>query len=97
MNAPDLHRAILRHHMATVEAKIPIKILGILPRGSAAHVFEDNALDLLAEAGPHLSYFDVGQAEVDLSELLGRPVGIVMVSGLSGREAEEFSRLAKPL
>lgn len=69
----------------------------MLPRGSAAHVFADNALDLLAEKRPHLSYFGVGQAEVDLSDLLGRPVGIVLVSGLSGREAEEFPRLAKPL
>jgi predicted nucleotidyltransferase len=97
MNAPDLHRAILRHHIATVEAKIPIKIIGVLPRGSAAHVFADNALDLLAEKRPHLSYFDVGQAEADLSELLGREVGIVLVSGLSGRDADELPLQVKPL
>jgi hypothetical protein len=39
----------------------------------------------------------LAKAEVDLSELLGRPVGIVLVSGLKGREAEEFPRLVEPV
>jgi predicted nucleotidyltransferase len=97
MNAPILHRPILKHHIATVEAKHPIKILGLLPRGSAAHIFDDDALDFLAEKRPGLSLFDLCQAEVDLAELLGRAVGIVLRSGLKGREAEEFPRIMEPL
>jgi hypothetical protein len=85
MNAPVLHRPILRHHVSTIEAAHPIKVLGLLPRGSAAHVFEDDALDFLAEK------------QVDLGNLLGRPVGIVLVSGLKGREAEEFPRALEAL
>jgi hypothetical protein len=97
MNAPDINRAILRMHISTIEAKLPIKILGFLPRGSVGHVFDDNALEFLAEKRPGLSLLGLSQAEVDLSGLVGRPVGIVLVSGLKGREAEEFPRLVEPV
>ena len=95
MNKPDINRSILRMHIAAVEAKYPIKIIGLLPRGSAAHVFEDNALDFLAEKRPGLTYFALGGVEVDLGEKLGRPVGIVLVSELHGGEAEEFFRIVE--
>jgi hypothetical protein len=68
-----------------------------LPRGSVGHVFEDNALDFLAEKRPGLDLFDLAGAEVDLGDLLGRPVGIVLRSGLKGREAEEFPRLVETI
>jgi predicted nucleotidyltransferase len=97
MNAPDVNRSILRMHIATIEAKHPIKILGMLPRGSVGHVFEDNALDFLAEKRAGLDLFGLAQAEVELAELLGRPVGIVLVSGLKGNEAVEFPRLVEPV
>jgi len=97
MNVPDINRSILRMHIATIETKHPIKIIGLLPRGSVGHVFEDNALDFLAEKGPGLDLLGLVQAEADLSDLLGRPVGIVLVSGLKGREAEEFPRLVEPV
>ncbi len=97
MNAPDVNRSILRMHIAAIEAKHPLKILGLLPRGSAAHIFDDNALDFLAEKKPGLDLLGLSQAQVDLRELLGRPVGIVLVSGLKGREAIEFPRLLEPV
>jgi hypothetical protein len=95
MNVPDINRSILRMHIAAIEGKHPIRILGLLPRGSAAHVFDDNALDFLAEKRPGLDLLGLSEAEIDLSDLLGRPVGIVLVSGLKGREAEEFPRLVE--
>ncbi len=95
MNVPDINRSILRMHIAAIEAKYPIKIVGILPRGSVGHVFDDNALDLLAEKRPGLSLLELSGAEVDLAEKLGRPVGIVLVSGLRDREAEEFPRIVE--
>jgi predicted nucleotidyltransferase len=97
MNAPDINRSILRMHIAAIEAKYPIRIVGLLPRGSAAHIFDDNALDFLAEKRPGLDLLGLSQAQVDLRELLGRPVGIVLVSGLKGREAVEFPRLVEPV
>lgn len=97
MNAPIPHRAILRHHVATVEARHPIKVLGLLPRGTAAHVIGAEALDLLAEKRDGLSYFGLVQAEIDLSDLLGRPVGIVLVSELSGREVADLPQQAELL
>jgi predicted nucleotidyltransferase len=97
MNVPDISRTILRMHIAAIEAKHPIKILGLLPRGSAAHVFDDNALDFLAEKKPGLSLLGLCEVEGDLSERLGRTVGIVLVSGLRDREAEEFPRIVEPI
>jgi predicted nucleotidyltransferase len=97
MNAPDINRSILRMHVAAIEAKYPIKIIGLLPRGSAGHVFEDNALDFLAEKHPGLSLLELSGAEIDLAEKLGRPVGIVLVSGLRDREAEEFPRTVEAI
>jgi hypothetical protein len=97
MNAPDINRSILRMHIASIEAKYPIKIIGLLPRGSVGHVFEDNALDFLAEKRPGLSLFELSGAEIDLGDLLGRPVGIVLASGLKDREAEEFPRIVEPV
>ncbi len=97
MNVPDINRAILRMHITTIEAKHPIKIVGLLPRGSVGHVFDDNALDFLAEKRPGLDLWELAGVEVELSDLLGRPVGIVLRSGLEGREAEEFPRIAEPV
>jgi hypothetical protein len=84
-------------HVAAVEAAHPLRILGVLPRGAAAHVFDENALDLLAEKRPGLSLLGLTKAEGDLNDRLGRPVGIVLVSGLKDQEAVEFPRLVEPI
>ncbi len=97
MNRPDINRSILRMHIAAFEAKHPIKILDLLPRGSAGHVSDDDALDFSTEKRPGLDLWELAGAEVELSDLFGRPVGIVLVSGLKGREAEEFPRLVEPV
>jgi hypothetical protein len=99
MNAPDLNRNVLKRHIQAIEAATPIHILGLLPRGSAGHVKEsdDRALEFLAEKREGLSIFDLAQAEIDLGERLGRTVGIVLVSGLRGNEAEELPKLVEAL
>jgi predicted nucleotidyltransferase len=97
MNIPIINRSILRTHVAAIEAKYPIKIVGLLPRGSAGHVFDDNAIDFLAEKEPGLSLLDLCQAEGDLADRIGRPVGIVLLSGLKGQETEEFPKLAEAI
>jgi predicted nucleotidyltransferase len=97
MNVPDINRSILRMHVAAIEAKHPIKIIGLLPRGSVGHATEDDALEFLAEKRPGLDLLGLSQVEVELSDLLGRPVGVALTSGLKGREAEEFPRLVQPL
>jgi hypothetical protein len=84
-------------HIAAIEAKHPIRFLGLLPRGSAGHVFENDGLDFLAEKRPGLDLLGLAEAEVALAELLGRPVGIVLVSGLKGSEAIEFPRIVEPV
>jgi hypothetical protein len=97
MNVPDINRSILRMHIAAIEAQYPIKIIGLLPRGSAGHIFDDNALDFLAEKRLGLTLLGLAGAENRLAERLGRPVGIVLVSGLQGSEAEQFPRIVEPV
>jgi hypothetical protein len=99
MNAPDLNRNILTRDIQAIEAATPIHILGLLPRGSVGHVKEsdERALEFLAEKQEGLSIFDLAQAEIDLAERLGRTAGIVLVSGLRGREAEELPKLVEAL
>jgi predicted nucleotidyltransferase len=97
MNVAIIDRSVLLRHVRAVEEQFPLRIVGLLPRGAAAHIFDDNAVDFLAEKKPGLSLLDLCRAEVELGDRLGRPVGIVLRSGLKGREAEEFPVLAKPL
>ena len=97
MNAPVIPRSILKHHVASIEARYPLEFIGLLPRGSVGHVSDENALEFLVRKRGDLSLLDLAQAEIDLSDLLGRPVGIVLVSGLRGREAAEFPKIVEPL
>ena len=97
MNIPIPNRSILRMHVAAIEEKYPIKIIGLLPRGSVGHVFDDNALDFLADRKPGLTLLGLSGAEVDLTDKLGRPVGIVLVGGLRDREADEFPKIVEPI
>jgi predicted nucleotidyltransferase len=87
----------LRAAVRDVEARYPIKIIGLLPRGSAVHVSEESAIDLLAKKRLGLSLFTVAQAEADLARRLGRPVGIVLTSEVRGEEAAKLSAAARPL
>ncbi len=97
MNAPLVPRAILRHHVSTIEAKHPLRILGLLPAGSIGHVKDQDALEFLAEKQPGLDLFGFAQAEVELGALLNRPVGLVLVSGLKDEEAAKLPRAVEPL
>jgi hypothetical protein len=97
MNVHQISRKKLLDHLHEVEKKFPLHFLGLLPRGSAAHIFENDALDFLAEKRPGLSLLGLCEAEVDLAGRVGRPVGIVLVSGLREREAVELPRALEAL
>jgi len=89
MNIQQIDRKGLLDDLHAVEKKYPLHFIGLLPRGTAVHVFGDDAVDLLAEKLPGLSLTALTGAEIDLSRRLKRPVGIVLKSELSGREREE--------
>ncbi len=76
MNIHRIDRKKLLEHLRAVEQKFPLRFVGLLPRGTAAHVFGDNAVDLLAEKLPGLSLTGLTGAELELSARLKRPVGI---------------------
>ncbi|MGA0596404.1 hypothetical protein [Enterovirga sp. CN4-39] len=97
MNAPETYRSILRHHVASIEAKYPLKIVGLLPSGTLGHWSGEEDAEFLAERGDGLSILGLSGAEVDLGILLGKPVRIVLVSELHGSAAEEIPARASPL
>jgi len=96
VNAPFIPPSLLRFHFDAIERKFPLRIVGLLPRGFANHVFADDALDLLVEKREGLSYFGLSAAEIDLAERLGRPVGMVLRSELAGRELAEAEAALQP-
>jgi predicted nucleotidyltransferase len=97
MNVQQIDRTRLLAHLHAVEEKFPLHFLGLLPRGTAAHVREDDAIDLLAEKRKGLSLLTLAGAELDLAERIGRPVGIVLVSGLKGAYGERVKASVRPL
>jgi hypothetical protein len=97
MNAPIIDRSVLLRHVRAIEEKYPLTIAGLLPRGAAAHIFDENAVDFLADKKPGLSLLDLSKAEIELGDRLGRPVGIVLRSGLKGSEAQELPAMVQPL
>jgi len=98
MNIQQIDRQKFLDHLHAVEARFPLRFVGTLPRGTAAHIMEDDALDLLAEReGEGLSLLGLVRAEHELSDRLGRPVGIVLVGGLRGDYGERVKASARPL
>jgi predicted nucleotidyltransferase len=97
MNIHQLDRQKLRQRLHEIEEKYPLRFVGLLGRGSAPHVFGDNALDFLAEKREGLSLLSLTGAEVDLGDILGHPVGIVLRSELHGDDAKRVLATLQPL
>jgi predicted nucleotidyltransferase len=97
MNVHQIDRRILLTHLHAVEEKFPLRFVGLLERGSAPHVVGDDAVDLLAEKQEGLSLLGLAGAEVELSDRLGRPVGIILRSELHGNDEKRILAGLKPL
>jgi hypothetical protein len=95
MNMPGIDRSILPTHFATIEANNPIKSSGFC-RAAASGMYSpitDWTFSLRNVRGSIFSGWSMRRT--NLSDLLGRPVGIVVVSGRKDREAEEFPRIVQ--
>jgi hypothetical protein len=97
MNVQQIDRQKFLDHLRAIEEKFPLRFVALLPRGTAAHVLEAAAIDPLAEKREGLSLLGLAGAEVELSDRIGRPVGIVLVSGLRGDYGERVKASARPL
>jgi len=97
MNVQQIDRKRFLDHLQAVEERFPLHFVGLLPRGTAAHVAEEDAIDLLAEKRSGLSLLGLAGAEIELGKRLGRPVGIVLVSGLRGEEGQRVKASVRPL
>jgi hypothetical protein len=97
MNVHQIDRRILLTHLHAVEEKFPLRFVGLLEQGSAPHVFGDDAVSLLAEKREGLSLLGLASAEVELSDRLGRPVGIILRSELHGNDETRILAGLKPL
>jgi hypothetical protein len=97
MDVQHIDRQKLLHHLHEVEAQYPLRFVGLLQRGSAPHVFGDEALDFVAEKREGLSLLSLTSAEIDLSDKLGHPVGIVLRSELHGNDADRVPATLHPL
>ena len=90
MNVHQIDRRVLLAHLHATEEKFPLRFVGLLPRGSAPHVSGDDAVEFLAEKEESLSLLGLAGAEVELSDRLGRPVGIILRSELHGNDEKRI-------
>lgn len=97
MNIRQIDRQKLRLKLREIEEKYSLRFVGLLARGSAPHVFGDDALDFLAEKREGLSLLSLTGAEIDLSDVLGHPVEIVLRSELHGNDANRVLATLQPL
>jgi hypothetical protein len=97
MNVLDLDRRNLLGHLQATGKNFHLKFLGLLPPGTAGHVSGDDAVELLAEKQAGISLLDLAGAEIDLSERLGRPVAIILASGLRGDYGDRVKASVRPL
>jgi len=97
MNVQNIDRRILLTHLHAVEEEFPLRFVGLLEPGSATHVFGADAINLLAEKHEGLSLLGVAGAEADLSDRLGRPVGIILRSELHGNDRTRILSGLKPI
>ena len=97
MNVHEIDRRILLTHLHAIEEKFPLRFVGLLDQGSAPHVPSDDAVSFLAEKRDGLSLLGLAGAEVELSDRLGRPVGILLRSELHGDDARRILAGLRPL
>lgn len=97
MNIQQIDRQGLLRHLREIEDKYPLRFVGLLARGSAPHIFGEDAFDFLAEKRKGLSLLSLTGAEIDLADRLGHPVGIVLRSELHGDDADRVLATLQPL
>ena len=97
MNVHQIDRRKLQDDLREIEEKYPLRFVGLLARGSAPHVFGEDAFDFLAEKRQGLSLLSLTGAELDLADKLGHPVGIVLRSELHGDDATRVLATLQPL
>ena len=88
MDAPTLDRPLIRRHLAEVEKAWPIRFLGLVPAEVMTSPRAHGRINLLADADPKVSLFDLLGIESDLSEGLGREVAIVPTDSELGRNPD---------
>ncbi len=71
-----------------------VRVFGSVVRGTAD---SDSDIDFLVELEPGRSLFDLGGLQMDLQQLLQRPVDVVTEAGLRQRIRDTVLREAKPL
>lgn len=97
MNVQRIDRRSLIGHLEATGKNFHLKFLGLLPRGTAGQVSGDDAAELLAKKQADISLLDLASAEIELSERLGRPVAIVLDSGLHGDYGARVRASVRPL
>ena len=87
------HRSLIER-LARANRVVDVKVFGSVARGDDG---PDSDIDLLIEPADDASLFDIAQLEIDLEDLLGRPVDVVSRRALVGGRDDSILREAVPL
>ena len=82
MTSRDEITATLRAIRADIEARHPIRLVGIFGSVARGEATAESDVDILAEFRPGLSLYRLGSVMIELEEKLGRPVDIIFEEGL---------------
>ncbi|VTR77573.1 nucleotidyltransferase family protein [Cellulomonas hominis] len=95
-DSSTLARVLGEHRDAIVAAAERYGLSNVRVFGSVARGEDrpDSDVDLLVDLAPGVSLFDLGRAEVDLVEILGRPVDVVPARMLKPRVAATVEAIA---
>ena len=67
---------------ADVEARFPIRLVGVFGSAARGELGPDSDVDILAEASPGLTLFKLGEVQLALEAALDRPVDVVFEDAL---------------
>ena len=91
--ALERHRAAVRAAVSRYRAANPRVFGSALERRDA----EDSDLDLLVDALPGATLFDLGGLQVELEEILGVPVDLLTPADLPSKFRDEVLARAQPV
>jgi predicted nucleotidyltransferase len=78
MNVAVIDRSALLHHIRTIEARYPLRVLGFVPAEEVRHVEGGADVAFFVEKAGDLSLIELAGAENELTDLLGRRIGLLL-------------------
>lgn len=89
--------ASLRNMRADIEARYPVRLVGVFGSAARDELRDDSDIDVLADYRPGLSLVKLGALHRALAERLGRNVDIILKDGVKPSVRKQIEKDLLPL